>query len=223
MLWEEADWIQLAQDGDRWWAHVNTVTELLFVLKAGISCLAERLLACPERLCFKEFVLFCFVTISTLFKHNVAWHSGTTAVPQTQRCMAQRYNSCATNTTLRGTAVQQLYHKHNAAWHSGTIAVPQTTLHGTAVQQLCHKQRCMAQRYNSCATNNAAWHSGTTAVPQTQRCGAQLYCGLTECPLAVRTVRYLIVTTEHGGRVVSSPATRSEGQGFECRPGDKLL
>jgi len=35
--WEVVDWIRLAQDGDQWWAAVNTVIKLRFQYRRGIS------------------------------------------------------------------------------------------------------------------------------------------------------------------------------------------
>jgi hypothetical protein len=32
---KDVDWIHLAQDGDQWWALVNTVMNLWFLQKAG--------------------------------------------------------------------------------------------------------------------------------------------------------------------------------------------
>jgi hypothetical protein len=36
------DWIYLAQDRDKWWAVVNTVTDHSVLYNAGCFCLAEE-------------------------------------------------------------------------------------------------------------------------------------------------------------------------------------
>jgi hypothetical protein len=35
--WGGMDWIDLAQDKDQWWAHVNTIMNLRVILNAGKS------------------------------------------------------------------------------------------------------------------------------------------------------------------------------------------
>jgi hypothetical protein len=45
------DWINLAQDGDRWLDLVNTVMNLRVPYKAGMSSTAEQLLASKGELC----------------------------------------------------------------------------------------------------------------------------------------------------------------------------
>jgi hypothetical protein len=47
------DWIDVAQDWDRWWAIVNVVMKLQAPSNVGI---AEDLLASQEGLCFKELI-----------------------------------------------------------------------------------------------------------------------------------------------------------------------
>ena len=51
------DWIDLAQDRDKWWALVNTVMNLRFHKWCGISWVAYNMLASQEGLCFVELVI----------------------------------------------------------------------------------------------------------------------------------------------------------------------
>jgi hypothetical protein len=52
--WGTMEWIDRAQDRDRWRALVNTVMNLLVPLMRGISGLAENLTVSQEGLCSKE-------------------------------------------------------------------------------------------------------------------------------------------------------------------------
>ena len=49
--WEGMDWINLAQDRDKWQAVVNVVMKLQVHIRLGISWLAKQLLASPEGPC----------------------------------------------------------------------------------------------------------------------------------------------------------------------------
>ena len=51
---EAMDWIDLAQDSDRWRTLVNAVMNLGVHKMLGISCLAENRLASQEGLCCTE-------------------------------------------------------------------------------------------------------------------------------------------------------------------------
>jgi hypothetical protein len=52
--WESMDWIHLAQDREWLRAFVITVMKLQVLLKAGVHCLGERLLASQEGFCSME-------------------------------------------------------------------------------------------------------------------------------------------------------------------------
>jgi hypothetical protein len=51
------DWIDLAQDRDRWWAVVHTVMNLQVPLNAGNSLSSLDILASQEGLCSMELVV----------------------------------------------------------------------------------------------------------------------------------------------------------------------
>jgi hypothetical protein len=51
MGWEDMDWIDLAEDRNRWQALVNMVINFGFHKMRGISWLAKKRLASQEELC----------------------------------------------------------------------------------------------------------------------------------------------------------------------------
>jgi hypothetical protein len=55
--WESMDWMDLAQDRDKWQAVVNSVMDFRFCVKWGIVRLAEELSASEEGLCCRDMVI----------------------------------------------------------------------------------------------------------------------------------------------------------------------